>query len=231
MVIGNLADPLFPALVRGAEDAAWLRNYLLITMSSGDQVERERELLTALRSRRVDGILLVAANDRHSGHIRAIKESGIPVVCVDREIAGLGLDCVVVDNAAAARECVAHLIAAGHRRIGMLNGTTDVAIARERMAGYRKALEDAGLPFDESLTEHAAFDVEQGYHAGRRLLAHPAVRPLSSRRHSRSRSVCCARSGKPTCVVRRTSRSPFSTTRSGAKWQGLQLTAVRTASV
>jgi DNA-binding LacI/PurR family transcriptional regulator len=173
MVIGDLGDPLSPPLVRGAEDAAWRENYLLITLNSGDKVERERELLSALRSRRVDGILLVAANDRDAKHIRALKASGIPIVCLDRELQGLGLDCVVVDNVAAARECVAHLIAAGHRRVGILNGTLDVPIARERMAGYREALTSAGLSFDESLTESTGFDAVQGYAAGRKLLDHP----------------------------------------------------------
>lgn len=172
MVIGNLGDPLFPPLVRGAEDAAWRENYLLITVNSGDQVERERELLKVLRSRRVDGILLAAVTDRDADHIRALKESGVPIVCLDRDIPALGLDCVVVDNAGAARECVAHLIAAGHRRIGMLNGGLEAPIARERLDGYRKALEDASLPFDETLAECAGFDIDEGFQAAGRLLAH-----------------------------------------------------------
>ena len=102
----------------------------------------------------------------------------MPIVCLDRDLQGLGLDCVVVDNAGATRECVAHLIAAGHRRIGMLNGALDAPIARERLDGYRKALEDAGLPYDETLAECAGFDIEQGCQAGRSLLAH-ANRPTA----------------------------------------------------
>jgi LacI family transcriptional regulator len=156
MVIGDLNDPLFPPLVRGAEDAAWRENYLLITLNSGGDLEREREVLSALRSRRVDGILLVSASDRDTAHIRALKASGVPIVCLDREVHGIALDCVVVDNAEAARECVAHLIAAGERRIGLLNGPLHTSIARERLAGYRKALQDAGLPLDSSLEENDA---------------------------------------------------------------------------
>jgi LacI family transcriptional regulator len=170
MVIGNLNNPLYPPLVRGVEDAAWREHFLLITLNSDDRVERERELIGALRSRRVDGLLLLAASDHEADHIRALKESNVPVVCLDREIPGL--DCVVVDNAAAAQECVAHLIASGHRRVGILNGMLDVPIARERLAGYRKALDDVGLPFEESLTACAGFDFEQGYQAAARLLAH-----------------------------------------------------------
>ncbi len=170
MVIGNLSDPLFPPLILGAEDAAWRENYLLITMNSGDQVEGERKALSALRSHRVDGVLLVAATDLDAAHIRALKESGTPIVCLDREIPGLGLDCVVVDNAAAARQCVAHLIATGHRRIGMLNGPLHIPIARERLAGYQQAMAEAGLRFEKSLTTSSGFNVDDGYRAGRELL-------------------------------------------------------------
>src|SRR5206468_3492863 len=94
MVISDITNPFFPQLVRGAEDAAWRRNYMLITFNSDEQIERERQVLTALRGRRVDGILMVAAGGSDHSHIRAIKASGIPVVCVDRDLPGAGLDCV-----------------------------------------------------------------------------------------------------------------------------------------
>lgn len=79
-----------PPLVRGAEDAAWRENYLLIMLNSGDRMEREREILSVLRSRRVDGVLLVAAIDADAGHIRALKDADMPIVCLDRELQGLG---------------------------------------------------------------------------------------------------------------------------------------------
>ena len=84
----------------------------------------------------------------------------------------------MVDNAAAARECVAHLIAAGHRRIGILNGAPDMPIARERLAGYRKALEEGGVRFDETIAECPGFSIEQGYQSGLRLLEN-ANRPTA----------------------------------------------------
>src|SRR5690349_1387424 len=62
MVVSDLTNPFFPLLVRGAEDAAWKNDYMLLTFNCDDQVEREQQVLSALRTRRVDGILLVAAS-------------------------------------------------------------------------------------------------------------------------------------------------------------------------
>src|SRR5215469_10385257 len=96
LVISDITDPLFPQVMRGAEDAAWDANYTLITFNSDGQQRREQQVLDALRSRRVDGILLAATSATDAASIRAIQDSGTPVVCLDREIDGITLDCVAV---------------------------------------------------------------------------------------------------------------------------------------
>ena len=101
LVISDITNPFFTHLARGAEDAAWKANYLLIILNSDEQLDRERQVIAALRARRVDGVILVSAADGESDHIRALHEAGTPLVCVDREIPGL--DCVVVNNADGAR--------------------------------------------------------------------------------------------------------------------------------
>lgn len=171
MVVSDLTNAFFPQVVRGAEDAAWAHNYMLITLNSDDQVERERQVFSALRARRVDGILLVAAStDGDLAHIQSAIESGIPVLCIDRAMHSMGIESVAVDNVAGARMGVEHLIACGHRRIGMLNGPMTVQVARDRMEGYRQALASAGIPFDEALVREGCFRVETGYLASLELL-------------------------------------------------------------
>src|SRR3974390_162687 len=59
MVVSDITNAFFPQVVRGAEDAAWKHSYMMITFNSDDQLEREKQVLSALRARRVDGILLV----------------------------------------------------------------------------------------------------------------------------------------------------------------------------
>src|SRR5579885_2687884 len=112
MVLSDITNPVAPQLIRGAENVAWREKYMLITFNSDDRVEREQQILAALRGRQVDGILISAAGSSHS-HIAAIHESGIPVVCFSREPPGLSMDCVVADNFGGARDCVRHLISLG----------------------------------------------------------------------------------------------------------------------
>lgn len=170
MVISDITNPFFPQLVRGAEDAAWKHHYMLITFNSDDQLEREKLVLSVLRTRRVDGILLVpAVTEGDHSHVRAAIDSGIPVVGLDRSLRGLPLDTVMVDNVAGARECVRHLIARGHRKIGALIGRQDLQTGRDRLQGYKEALAEAGLPLDENLIVVSGFRVDAGYPAAIRL--------------------------------------------------------------
>ena len=148
MIVSDIASPHVPQLVRGAEEAARQANYMLVTCNSDDQIERERQVLGDLRSRCVDGILLIAAAGDHA-HVWAVRESGIPIVCLERELPGF--DCVAANNFAGARQCVKHLASRGHRRIGMLNGDLKIESASERHGGYRRGLEDEGIAYDESL--------------------------------------------------------------------------------
>lgn len=171
MVISDITNPFFPQLVRGAEDAAWKHNYMLTTFNSDDQLEREKLVLSVLRTRRVDGILLVpAVTEGDHAHVRATVDSGIPVVALDRTLRGLALDSVTVDNIAGARACVEHLISLGHRRIGVLAGTLELQTGRDRLQGYKDALRKAGLPIDESLIVLSGFRIGASYPAARQLL-------------------------------------------------------------
>ena len=92
------------------------------------------------------------------------------VVFVDRPPGHVRADSVLMDNAGGARAGVAHLIDAGHRRIGLLTDDLGVYTMSERFDGYRKALEDAGLPFDPSLARHDCHDVHDARAATLALL-------------------------------------------------------------
>ena len=146
MVIRDITDPISPQMLRGAEDAAWKQGYLLVALNSDNQWERERQIVTALRTHRVDGILLAMSATPGDEHIRAARDAGIPVVCLDREIPGLDLDCVLAGQFEGARECVRHLASLGHRRIAWVS-----TIEGERFHGYLQGLGDVGLEFDQTL--------------------------------------------------------------------------------
>ncbi|MGD0364320.1 MAG: LacI family DNA-binding transcriptional regulator [Bryobacteraceae bacterium] len=165
IVVPDITNPFFPQIIRGAEGVFTRQHYSAITFDTDDNLERERQVLSFLRSRRVDGVLLVIAPNRgDSAHIRGVLEAGVPVVCLDRMPQGVdAVDSVTVDSVAAAKECVRHLIAMGHREIAMFTGTLTLSNARDRVKGYKAALRDAGLPLLRELIKEGDFRQETGY--------------------------------------------------------------------
>ena len=171
MVISDITNPFFSQMVRGAEDAALRRNYLLLTFNTDDRAEREKEVISVLRSQRVDGILLVVASEqRRPSHILETIRRGIPVVCLDRLPPGVSVDSVTVDNTGAARDCVQHLLKLGHRKIGIIAGSLSLQTASERLQGYKEALAEAGIDPRPEWILQGNFRIESGYRLGRQLL-------------------------------------------------------------
>ena len=171
LVISDITNPFFPQLMRGAEDAAWKHNYVLTTFNTGEQLEREKQILDVLRRRSVDGILMVLASDGGElSHVRQAMQSS-PVVFVDRVPHTGDWDTICADNAGGARDCVAHLLAQGHRRIGILAGAQALHTGRERLRGYLEALQAAGIAPCPELIHDCGFRREQACAATEGLLS------------------------------------------------------------
>ena len=152
IIVPDMTIPYFPQVIRGAEAAARKKDYSLIAVNSDDDGKRQTELLSLLRSQRVEGILLVvAAAPAPLEQISRILEAEIPVVCLDRIPDRVRVDSVSVDDAAAAEMGVRHLIEMGARRIALVTGPMALKNERRRLQGYRKALADAGIAEDEAL--------------------------------------------------------------------------------
>jgi LacI family transcriptional regulator len=171
MVVSDITNPFFPQVVRGAEDAALQQGFLLITFNTDDQLDRERQVLSVLRSRRVDGLLLVVAPGHGDiSHIRNTIQAGIPVVCLDRIPPGIAVDSVSVDNVKGAQVCVRHLISQGHRRIAIVAGSLALQTAKDRLKGYEAALREAGIEPEADLIVEGDFREATGYRLGKDLL-------------------------------------------------------------
>ncbi len=155
IIVPDMTIPYFPKVIRGAETAAWERNYSVIAVNSDDNSERQRELLSLLRSQRVEGILLVlAASPTPVTQISRIMEAGIRLVCLDRIPDRLGMDSVSVEDVSAAELGVDHLIAMGHRRIAVVTGPLSLKNERQRLLGYQQSLARAGIAEQEELVWH-----------------------------------------------------------------------------
>lgn len=155
IIVPDMTIPYFPKVIRGAESAARERNYSLIAVNSDDNGTRQKELLSLLRSQRVEGILLVmAAGPAPLSQISGMVGAGIQVVCVDRIPERLEVDSVSVEDTSAAEMGVDHLIALGYRRIAAVTGPLSLRNERQRLLGYQHSLRRAGLDVDDNLIWH-----------------------------------------------------------------------------
>lgn len=146
IMVPDLTISFFPRVIQGAESAVRQRNYSLLAVNSDDSGERQKELLSLLRSQRVEGILLViAAAPTPITQISRIIEAGIPVVCLDRIPDRIPVDSVSVEDVAAAEMGVEHLISMGSRRIAIVVGPLTLRNERQRLLGYKHVLQRAGI--------------------------------------------------------------------------------------
>jgi DNA-binding LacI/PurR family transcriptional regulator len=172
MIIPDIVNPFFPQLIRGAEDAAWEEEFLVLTFNTDEQPDRERRAVTLMRSRRVDGILVIAGpHGDGKKEILDAARAGIPVVVLDRRLPGAPFDSVLVDNRLAARRCVEEILRLGCRRIAFIEGPQSLENARERRLGYEDGLRKAGLAVDPTLIVPGDYHRDSGFRQAGALLA------------------------------------------------------------
>jgi LacI family transcriptional regulator len=167
VVVHDITDPYFAEVVRGVEDAASPAGYLVITCSSERDAERETSYVRLLRSMRAASVIFAASglddpesNREIEKHLAAMRADGAAVVHLSPH--ALGPADIGVDNEAGMASMVSALVALGHREICFLAGPSTLFVARARLAGYRRGLEEAGIPFDARRVINTSFDKEGG---------------------------------------------------------------------
>ena len=148
LVIEDVGNPFYSLIAQAVEETARERQSLLITASAREDPDRERELVIALLRRRVDALLIVPTGPDH----RYLQEAGFGAraVFLDRPPARMQADTVLIDNAVGARQAVEHLLGHGHERVAFVGDNRRLYTARERLKGYRRALDAGGVEPDES---------------------------------------------------------------------------------
>ena len=162
LIVTDVANPFFTLIVHGVEDVAWRAGYRVMLCNTQSDLEREREYLEDMVS------------DRSRPHLRMLAKNKTPFVLIDRSVAGFDCDLVKGDSIGGARRLVEHLIGLGHRRIAMITESPEVSTSRDRLQGYREALEGGGIGFrPEYVVESSAVDSSGGCEATLRLLDLP----------------------------------------------------------
>jgi len=172
LVIEDIGNPFYSGITRGVEKVMQRYHYMVIISNSEENALRERELVTMLLRRRVEGLLIVPAGHSHS-YLTPELRLGMPIIFLDRPPVNLQADTILLDNRGGARKAVAHLIAHGHTRIGMIGGDPHVHTGAERLAGYLEALTAAGIASDEALLCFGCDESASAETATHQLLALP----------------------------------------------------------
>jgi LacI family transcriptional regulator len=179
LMLEDVANPFSSAVHRAISDVALERGVAVLAASLDEDAERERATAQAFIRRRVDGLVIAPTGPDQSYLLKDV-QAGLAAVFIDRPPAFLDADSVVATNQAGAREATEHLIEGGHRRIAFLGDLQAISTARDRFAGYRAALERAGIPADPGLVRHDLHTREAAEAAVAAMLADlPECRPTA----------------------------------------------------
>ncbi|HWR61933.1 MAG TPA: LacI family DNA-binding transcriptional regulator [Clostridia bacterium] len=175
LVIPDVRNPFFTDLARGAEDVANERGYGLLFCNTDDDLKKEIRYINNLIEKQVDGIALagVAVRDQALEEKIDIK---VPIVSLDRNVYFKGIKGKIeVDNYSGAYDAVTHLIKLGHKNIMFLSGQLNIKLTRDRLEGYKRALADNNLEYNEKLTVFGTYSSEFGYESMKNMTLDKAV--------------------------------------------------------
>ena len=152
VVLPNLKEEFFSNAISGIEDVAIQNKYNVLIGQSHDGVEREKQIITAMKNQRVDGLIVsISKHTKDYEHFTALEKYNIPIVFFDRVPNLPNVNKVSFNMDAGTREAIAFLIEKGHRRIGILNGPEEMKSSKERTETYKQILIKKRLKIDMSL--------------------------------------------------------------------------------
>lgn len=155
VVVSEIANNFFSQAINGIESIAYNRGYHVIISQSHESYEREMVNIQHLVSRSVDGLLVSLSNETTDlQQFIQLHEKGLPIVFFDRITNTINTHKVTANNAKGAFDSTEHLIKQGFRRIAHVTNSPNLSITKERLQGYREALEKNGIAYDEKLIQY-----------------------------------------------------------------------------
>ncbi|MFE4836247.1 LacI family DNA-binding transcriptional regulator [Arthrobacter sp. NPDC056691] len=193
VVVGDIENPHFGLATRGITDTAKKSGFNVILVNTDENTAAEVDAVRVLLDKRVDGLIVAPASSMETQHLRRVRESGRPLVLLDRSAGGLDAETVAVDMAAISYESTRYLLDAGHRRVAFISTVRtdarytagmrlDSSQISDRLEGMRRAFADAGREFPEDLVRLNAGDAGSIRNLTREVLlgADPATAVVAS---------------------------------------------------
>lgn len=170
LVVPDNSNPFFAELARSIEEIGFEFGYTMLLGNAMDDSEREAKYVRTLLDRQVDGLMLAPSHGA-STWTAELAQATVPRLVLDRELAIPNATHILVDNATGGYEATKHLIEHGHRRIGCLAGIAGAHPTVDRVAGWERALREAGIDPSAMPIVHTPFGRVHGYRGGTQLLA------------------------------------------------------------
>ncbi len=169
VIIPDIANIFFAELARGIEDIATMYNYNIILSNTDQNKEKEMHLFNTMLGKQVDGIVYMGG-DISDEHVAEFDRSPVPVVLAGSIDPSEKHPSVNIDYFAASKDAVSMFIKKGHERIAFVSGPLHDRITREyKLEGYKQALNEADIKFDEELVVEGDYTYDSGLDAWSKL--------------------------------------------------------------
>ena len=170
VLIADIADPFFAPIVKGIENTARQMGYSIILCDTGEEYEQEKLAVQMMLEKRVDGLLITPCQTEY-GDILELERKKVPFVLLGRHFDVVESDYVITDEIEGAFLATDYLIKKGHKKILFINGPNYISSAKERLVGYKRALQEHAILFDKSLVKEGALKMEDGYRIMKEILS------------------------------------------------------------
>jgi LacI family transcriptional regulator len=171
-MMADISEPYYSQIIKGMEFVANQTGYTLLFSNSYESIEHNRVLPKMVFAERVDGLVIVGSNIQEKNFALTLLEQEVPFVLIERSFTDPRVNCIWVDNTEGAYLATRHLIEKGHRKIAHIAGNLYYQVALDRIDGYKKALNEAGIGFSEELVTSGNFISQDACEAMKELLRH-----------------------------------------------------------
>jgi DNA-binding LacI/PurR family transcriptional regulator len=169
VTVTEITNPFYPLMLKGVEDIALANGYHLILCPTGDDSEKEYELLQSMLDQGVDGIILATIDENNSPCTQLLQKEGIPHVLINRAPDDYQGNVVRIDSEKVGKMATDYLVNLGHRDIAFMGGGRLNSVQREE--GYKKALLEHGLALKENRMIMSDYQITSAYNDMNSLLA------------------------------------------------------------
>lgn len=171
VIVPKINRSFFSTVIKGIEDELYPFGYHVIMCQTYDQKDREVDNINTLLNAQVDGIFMSISNAMmEDSVIQRVIDKNVPLIFFDRKRDMPGVSSVTIDDYKGGYQATEHLIRQGCKEIVHLSGDRALQIYMNRLKGYKQALKDYGIPFDDKLVLDCVSTLESGENAVRRLL-------------------------------------------------------------